>query len=125
MDFMSDSTVNGRGLKTFNVIDDCTREALAIEIVTSLISKRIIRTLERVIHDRDKPNITRIVNGLEFRSKDLELWVKDNEIQIQFIRPGKPMQNGYIKRFNRIYKESILDAYLFFELDQVRRLTEE
>lgn len=98
---------------------------LVIEIDTSLSSKRIIRTLERVILDRGKPNIIRTDNGSEFTSKDLELWARGNEIHIQFIQPGQPMQNGYIERFNRIYRESILDAYLFFELDQVRRLTEE
>ena len=125
MDFMSDSIVGGRRFRTFNLIDDCTREVLAIEIDTSLSSKRIIRTLERVILDRGKPNIIRTDNGPEFTSKDLELWARDNEIQIQFIQPGRPMQNGYIERFNRIYRESILDAYLFFDLDQVRMLTDE
>jgi putative transposase len=125
MDFMSDSMVGGRRFRTFNLIDDCTREVLAIEIDTSLSSKRIIRTLERVILERGKPSTIRTDNGPEFTSKDLELWAKDNEIQIQFIQPGKPMQNGYIERFNRIYRESILDAYLFFDLDQVRQLTEE
>jgi putative transposase len=125
MDFMSDSMVNGRRFRTFNLIDDCTREVLAIEIDTSLSSKRIIRILERVILERGKPSIIRTDNGPEFTSKELELWAKDNEIQIQFIQPGRPMQNGYIERFNRIYRECILDAYLFFELDQVRQLTEE
>ena len=125
MDFMSDSMVNGRMFRTFNLIDDCTREVLAIEIDTSLSSKRIIRILERVILERGKPSIIRTDNGPEFTSKELELWAKDNEIQIQFIQPGRPMQNGYIERFNRIYRECILDAYLFFELDQVRQLKEE
>jgi len=122
---MCDSMVGGRRFRTFNLIDDCTREVLAIEIDTSLSSKRIIRTLERVILDRSKPNIIRTDNGPEFTSKDLELWARDNEIQIQFIQPGRPMQNGYIERFNRIYRESILDAYLFFDLEQVRILTDE
>lgn len=125
MDFMSDSMVNGRRFRTFNLIDDCTREVLAIEIDTSLSSKRIIRTLEKVILERGKPSIIRTDNGPEFTSKELEFWAKDNGIQIQFIQPGRPMQNGYIERFNRIYRESILDAYLFFDLDQVRELTAE
>jgi putative transposase len=86
--------VNGRRFRTFNVIDDCTREALVIEIDTSLSSKRIIRTLERVILDRGKPNIIRTDNGPEFTSKDLEIWTRDNVIQIQFIQPVRPMQNG-------------------------------
>jgi putative transposase len=125
MDFMSDSMVGARRFRTVNLIDDCTREVLKIEIDTSQSSKRIIRTLERVILERGKPSTIRTDNGPEFTSKDLELWAKDNEIQIQFIQPGRPMQNRYIERFNRIYRESILDAYLFFDLDQVRQLTEE
>ena len=99
---MSDSMVGGRRFRTFNLIDDCTREVLAIEIDTSLSSKRIIRTLERVILDRGKPNIIRTDIGPEFTSKDLELWARDNEIQIQFIQPGRPMQNGYIERFYEV-----------------------
>jgi putative transposase len=71
MDFMSDSMVGVRRFRIFYLIDDCTREVLAIEIDTSLSSKRIIRTLERVILDRGKPNIIRTDNGPEFTSKDL------------------------------------------------------
>jgi len=125
MDFMSDSVVSGRRFRTFNVMDDCSREALAIEIDTSLSSKRVIRTLERIIEDRGKPAILRSDNGPEFTSKDLELWCQDNEITLQFIQPGKPMQNGFIERFNRLYREAVLDAYLFFELNDVRNLTKE
>jgi len=125
MDFMSDSMVNSRKFRTFNVIDDCTREALAIEIDTSISAKRVIRILDRIITERGKPKTIRTDNGPEFTSKDMELWCKDNEINIQFIQPGKPMQNGYIERFNRLYREAILDAYLFFDLSEVRTLTEE
>ena len=125
MDFMSDSVVSGRRFRTFNVMDDCSREALAIEIDTSLSAKRVIRTLERIIEDRGKPAILRSDNGPEFTSKDLEIWCKDNEITLQFIQPGKPMQNGFIERFNRLYREAVLDAYLFFELNEVRKLTQE
>jgi len=69
---MNGSMVDGRRFRTFSLIDNCTREVLAIEIDTSLSSKRIIRTLERVILDRGKPNIIRTDNGPEFTSKDLE-----------------------------------------------------
>lgn len=64
-------------------------------------------------------------NGQEFTSKDFELWAIDNEINIQYIQPGRPMQNGYVERFNRLYREAVLDAYMFFDLDQVRQLTQE
>jgi len=79
----------------------------------------------KVIEQRGKPSILRADNGPEFTSKDLELWAKDRCITIQYIQPGKPMQNGYIERFNRVYREAILDAYLFFDLYQVKQLTEE
>ena len=125
MDFMSDSMVGCRKFRTFNVIDDCTREVLAIEIDISLSSKRIIRTLDRIIEDRGKPKAIRADNGPEFTSKDLEFWCKDKGVEIQFIQPGKPMQNGYIERFNRLYREAVLDAYLFFDLSEVRILTDE
>jgi putative transposase len=125
MDFMSDSLTGNRKFRTFNVIDDCSREVLAIEVDTSLTSKRIIRTLEKIIDERGKPKTIRTDNGPEFTSKDFELWCNEEGIQIQFIQPGKPMQNGYVERFNRLYREAVLDAYMFFELDQVRELTSE
>ena len=125
MDFMSDTMVHGRRFRTFNVMDDGSREALAIEIDTSLSSKRIIRTLDQIIDERGKPMIVRTDNGPEFTSKDFELWAKEKGILIQYIQPGRPMQNGYIERFNRVYREAVLDAYLFFDLNEVRTLTEE
>ena len=125
MDFMSDSMVGNRKFRTFNVIDDCSREVLAIEVDTSLSSKRIIRSLDKVIDFRGKPMTIRTDNGPEFTSIDFEHWCKGRNITHQYIQPGKPMQNGYIERFNRLYREAVLDAYLFFDLDQVRQLTAE
>jgi putative transposase len=69
--------------------------------------------------------VIRADNGPEFTSKELELWAKDSAITVQYIQPRKPTQNGYIERFNRLYREAVLDAYLFFDLYQVRQLTEE
>jgi len=123
MDFMSDSLVSGRKFRTLNIMDDCSREALAIEVDTSLSSKRVIRVLERVIQQRGKPSIIRVDNGPEYTSKDFELWAKDQQISIQYIQPGRPMQNGYIERFNGSYRREVLDAYVFFELYEVRQLT--
>ncbi|HEV7780841.1 MAG TPA: IS3 family transposase [Chitinophagaceae bacterium] len=125
MDFMSDSMVGNRKFRTFNVIDDCTREVLAIEVDTSLSSRRIIRTLERIIEHRGIPQAVRTDNGPEFTSHHFEGWCREKKIEIQFIQPGKPMQNGYIERFNRLYREAVLDAYLFFDLYQVKQLTAE
>jgi putative transposase len=125
MDFMSDSMVGGRKFRTLNIMDDGSREALAIEVDTSLSSKRAIRVLERIIEERGKPERIRTDNGPEFTSRDMELWAKDKGIIMQYIQPGRPMQNGYIERFNRLYREAVLDAYLFFDLYQVKQLTAE
>lgn len=74
MDFISDSIVSGRRFLTFNLLGDCSRESLTIEIDISLPSKRVIRTLEQIIEDRGKPAILHLDNAPKFTSKDLELW---------------------------------------------------
>lgn len=107
------------------MIDDGTREALAIEIDTFLSSQRVIRVLNRIIDRQGKPLRIRVDNGPEFTSAAFTFWAKEQGIQIQYIQPGKPMQNGFIERFNRIYRESILDAYAFFDLSEVRWLTQQ
>jgi putative transposase len=124
MDFMSDSLVSGTKFRTLNVIDDCHREALAIEVATSIAAKRVVRTLEQLIDWRGKPATIRVDNGPEFTSADFSNWCKKENITIQYTQPGKPMQNGYIERFNGSYRREILDAYLFFDLEEVRQLTE-
>ncbi|MFX1707384.1 IS3 family transposase [Chitinophaga sp. CC14] len=123
MDFMSDSMTGSRRFRTFNVIDDCSREALAIEVDTSLSSFRIVRVLDRIIEVRGKPAAIRTDNGPEFTSGYFEQWCNNNGIRLQYIQPGRPMQNGYIERFNRLYREAVLNAYIFEDLHQVRELT--
>jgi len=125
MDFMSDSLTDGRKLRTLNIIDDYNREALAIEIDTSLCAKRVIRTLEQIISWRGKPKVIRVDNGPEYTSKDLEMWAVTEGVSLQHIQPGKPMQNGYIERFNGSYRREVLDAYVFDSLDEVRMITQE
>ena len=125
VDFMSDSMIGSRKFRTFNVIDDCSREALAIEIDTSLSSKRITRVLERIRQSKGFPKAIRSDNGPEFTSKEFAIWCAERNIETRFIQPGKPTQDGFIERFNRLYREAVLDAYLFFDLDQVRQLTAE
>jgi putative transposase len=125
MDFMSDSQAAGHKFRTLNVIDDCNREALSIEVATSIVAKSVIRTLEQLIDWRGKPKTIRVDNGPEFTSADFTLWCEKEKIRIYYIQPGKPMQNGYIERFNGSYRREILDSYLFFDLEEVRQLTNE
>ena len=125
MDFMSDSLACGRKFRTFNIIDDHNREVLAIEVAVSIGANRVIRTLNHVIEAKGRPKVIRVDNGPEFTSKDLQWWCQEQQIQLQYIQPGRPMQNGFIERLNGSYRREVLDAYMFFDLEQVRILTEQ
>ena len=124
LDFMSDSLSNGRAFRTLNVIDDFNREALWIEVDTSLPAERVVRVLEQLLDWRDKPTHIRMDNGPELISQRLESWAQEKHIDLLHIQPGKPAQNAYIERFNRTFREDVLDAYLFDDLQEVRHITE-
>lgn len=125
IDFMSDSLVDGRKFRLLNVIDDYNRQSLAIEVDTSLPSQRVIRVLENLIDQRGKPSNIRTDNGPEFISHQLQSWCEKNSITLQYIQPGKPMQNAYIERNNGSLRRELLNAYLFYSLAEVRALSEE
>ena len=122
-DFMSDALWDGRRFRTFNVIDDHRREALAVEIDLNLGGKRVVRVLERIAEARGLPAKIRFDNGPELTSIAVADWAETNGVELEFIRPGRPMQNGFIERFNRTYRQAVLDMYMFDTLDQVRELT--
>ena len=117
IDFMSDSLWDGRKFRTLNVIDDFNRKVLAIEADTSLPTLRVIRVLERIKESRGLPEIIRVDNGPEFIAERLSDWCKDNNVELTFIQPGKPAQNGYIERFNRSFREEVLSMNLFTSID--------
>lgn len=125
MDFMSDSLASGRRFRTLNVLDDYNREVLHIEISTSLPSVRVIRVLEEIKSWRGLPRQIRVDNGPEFIADKLSEWCADNGVNLQFIQPGRPMQNGYVERFNKTYRDEVLDRHLFFDLTEVRTFTRE
>ena len=123
LDFVHDALYIGRRFRTLTVIDEGVREALVIEIDTSLTGERVVRTLEQVVAWRGKPSAIRCDNGPELLSQVFVDWCKRNDIEIRYIQPGKPNQNGYIERFNRTYREEVLSNYLFENLEQVREIT--
>ena len=124
-DFMSDALYHGTRFRTFNVIDDHNREVIAIEIDTSIRGERLVRVFERLRDDRGLPEILRVDNGPELRSDAFVEWMTDNGVFIDYIEPGKPNQNAFIERFNRTYRNEVLNLYLFRSLEQVREITSE
>lgn len=122
---MSDSLVDGRKFRLLNIIDDFNRESLAMEVDTSLPSLRVIRVLDKLITERGCPANIRCDNGPEFISHKLAEWCAARKITLQFIQPGRPMQNAYIERKNGSIRRELLNAYLFNSLAEVRVLSEE
>lgn len=120
IDFMSDSLWNGRRYRLLNIIDDFNREVLSIEADTSLPTLRVIKVLDKLIFSRGIPEMIRVDNGPEFISNRLDAWCKDHKIQLVFIQPGKPMQNGYIERLNGSLRRELLNAYVFRTINEVR-----
>ena len=106
-------------------MDDHTRESLAAYADYSIASEQVVEVLKQVIAERQKPQQIRVDNGPEFTSKVFTTWCQKNEITIKYIQPGKPMQNGYIERLNRTFREDMLDAYQFETLEELRILSDE
>ena len=123
-DFMNDALWDGPRFRTFNVVDDFNREALAIVIDFNLPAQRIVRELDQIAAVRGYPLKLRIDNGPEFIAVALAEWAEEHQVTLEFIKPGKPMQNGFIERFNRSYREAVLDMFVFQSLREVREQTE-
>jgi putative transposase len=125
MDFMHDSLINGRRFRVVNIIDDYNRELMKTEPYFSISADRLVQIVDRTILERGKPKTIRVDNGPEFISMRLHEWSVEKGIQLQFIQPGRPMQNGLIERFNKSFRQDVLDANLFENIMQVRVLSDE
>lgn len=124
LDLMTDSLTNGCAFRTLNILDDFNREALWIEVDRSLPAERVIRVLDRLGTERGYPERIRLDNGPELIAHKLATWAQDHQVELAHIQPSKPAQNAYIERFNRTFREEVLDAYLFSSLDEVREIVE-
>lgn len=123
MDFMSDSLMDGRKIRTFNIIDDFNREVMEIEVGLSFPAERVLRTLDRLGNERGLPNKIRVDNGPEFTANVFRKWCAKRNITVKYIQPGSPTQNAYIERFNKTYRNDVLDAYWIEDLDHLVDLT--
>lgn len=124
VDFMHDALVSGQKFRTFNVLDDFSRECLAIEVDSNLPAVRIVRVLDRIAAWRGLPQKLRMDNGPELISVTMADWAEANGVGLEFIQPGKPTQNSYVERFNKTFRDEILDYYLFSTLSEVKQITE-
>lgn len=124
MDFTSDSLATGRSFRTLNIVDDYTRECLAIEVDTSLPGERVVRVLDRLVESGHKPAVIVLDNGPEFAGRVVDTWAVHNKVQLRFIDPGKPIQNAYIESFNARLRDECLNQHWFVSLDQARAVIE-
>lgn len=122
MDFMHDVLSTGVNFRCLNIIDDYNRECLAITIDTTLNSKRVIRQLDQLAGWRGIPQKIRVDNGPEFIAQALALWANNRGVELKFIEKGKPFQNGYMERFNRSFREEVLDAYCFSRIKEAQAM---
>ena len=125
LNFVSDSLSSGRRFRTLNVIDEFTRECMAIEVDFSLPGERVVRVLDRLVWCYGKPDSLVLDNGPEFTGKALFNWSKKLEVSLDFIRPGKPMENGICESFNGRFRDECLNEVWFRSIDEARTITEE
>ncbi len=106
------------------LIDEGNRQVLGIEVAHSIPSLRVIRVVEQLIEMHGKPKALRLDNGPELTAIAFTEWCANRGIEARFIQPGKPDQNAFIERFNKTYRDEVLDAYVFESIEQVREVTE-
>ena len=124
MDFMSDAFSDGRKFRVLNVIDDFSRECLAIEVGASLPGIVVTRVLDRIAAIRGYPAVIVTDNGPEFRGREMDAWAWRKGVRLHFIDPGKPMQNGFVESFNDKFRYSCLNAEYFVGVEDARRRIE-
>jgi putative transposase len=117
MDFMADELFNSRRFRLLTIVDDFTRESLAIEVGQRLTGDRVVEVLDRIRRGRDLPDRIRVDNGTEFTSKRLDQWAYLNGVCLEFSRRGKPTDNGLIEAFNGRLRAECLNENWFLSLN--------
>ena len=120
LDFVSDQFTDCRRFRVLTVIDDCTRECIALIADTSLSGRRVARELHQIIAQRGSPQMIVSDNGTEFTSNAILNWADEAKVDWHYIAPGKPMQNGFIESFNGKLRDEKLNDTLFTTLHQAR-----
>lgn len=124
LDFVHDQMTDGRRFRTLVVVDECTRECLALVPDTSISGARVARELTKIIAWRGRPEAILSDNGTELTSNAILAWADDQRIAWRYIQPGKPTQNGFVESFNARLRDEFLNETLFRSLAQARVLLE-
>ena len=122
LDFVSDQLTDGRRFRILAIVDDCTRECLALVADTSLSGLRVARELDQLIAERGKPKMIVSDNGSELTSNAILAWAGQGRVEWHYIAPGKPMQNGVIESFNGRLRDELLNETLFSSLAHARAM---
>jgi putative transposase len=125
MDFVTDSIVTGRRFRALAIIDNYSRECPAIEVDTSLGGARVVSVLERLSEIRGLPEVITTDNGPEFTGRHLDEWAARKGIKLNFIRPGKPIENTFAESFNGRLRDECLNTNWFMDLRHARQVIED
>lgn len=125
MDFVSDCLANGRRIRVLNILDIYSREALKAVVDTSIGGERVARELDELFFLRGLPEVIVVDNGPEFISNALDEWAFNRGVKIQFIAPGKPIENAFIESYNGRMREECLNVHWFMSMNSARRIIEE
>jgi putative transposase len=122
MDFVSDKLADGRSFRILTVVDQFTRECVRLEADRSMTGMKVAQALERARQERGSlPKSITVDNGSEFCSRALEAWAMSNDVGLCFIRPGRPVENGFIESFNGRLRDECLNVEWFATLEDARR----
>lgn len=120
MDFVADALFDGRRLRALTVVDNYTRESLAIDVGQSLKGEDVVNTLNRIAAHRGLPATIKVDNGSEFISKAMDRWAYERGVELDFSRPGKPTDNAKVESFNGRFRQECLNAHWFMSLDDAK-----
>jgi len=120
MDFVHDATLDGRAFRVLTVVDQWSRWSPILEVAQSMSGRQVAEALDRAIALHGKPRSITVDHGTEFTSRALDEWAYRNGIALDFIRPGKPVENGFIESFNGKLRDECLNANEFLSIEDAR-----
>jgi putative transposase len=124
MDFVHDTFADGRPFRVLTVVDHWSRESPILEVATSMSGRSVADALDRVVLRGAKPRSITVDHGTEFTSRALEDWAYERGVELDFIRPGRPIENAYVESFNGRLRDECLNVHQFTSLDDARRKIE-